>query len=127
MLFLIIGAFMALKPVKVVVPNKQPYEVMTKTIKAGDNMIYIADVCKHKAILGVASRTFVDENGVNYPLPSQNTNIKTGCAQTPVVIPTLVTYAPGKWHLKIDIQYQVNPLRVQTEHFVTEEFTIEAR
>lgn len=122
--FLVIGGYLAFVPVNVVRANVQPYTIDTKVIAAGDNLIYTADVCKYRSITSTAVRQFVDEQDVHYPISAQVSNIPPGCAKHKVVIPTLPTYHPGKWYVTLDIQYQINPLRVQSYHFRTDTFTI---
>lgn len=123
-LFLFIAGYLAFMPVNVVKANVQPYKVLTQSVKAGDNVIYVADVCKYKEVSSIAARSFVDENSVRYPIPKQQSNIAAGCGQNDVVIPTLPSYHAGKWYITLDIEYQVNFLRHQTYHFKTEVFTI---
>lgn len=127
LVFLLIGGFLAFTPVDVATANVQPYKVTTPTVKAGENMVYVADVCKHKELLSQVTRTFVDEDGVHYPIPQQLSTIPVGCAKNPVVVPTLPSYHSGKWYLTLDVTYQVNILRSQTYHFRTETFTVEGK
>lgn len=123
-LFLLIAGCLAFIPVDVVKTNVQPYKIVTPVVEAGENMIYEADVCKYKEVYSVVTRSFVDEKGVNYPLPQQYSNIPAGCGKNRVIVPTLPTYHSGKWYMTLDVQYQVNPLRTQTYHFRTDTFTI---
>jgi hypothetical protein len=123
--FLIIAGYLSFMPVNVVKANTQPYKVITPVVKAGDPIIYVADVCKYKEVSSLVSRTFIDENNVHYPLPNMLSTIPVGCTGNKVVVPTLPTFHSGKWHLSLDVEYRVNILRSQTYHFYTETFVID--
>lgn len=122
----VIAGWLAFVPVNVVAPRTQPYKVATPVIKAGDNLIYVADVCKYKDLFSTTTRTFVDQEGVHYPLIAQISNVPKGCNSNPVVVPTLLSFHPGVWYLTIDTEYQVNVLRSESYHFRTVTFTITA-
>lgn len=123
--FIVIVGALAFTPVTIVKANVQPYKVITPVVNAGENMVYVANVCKYKEHVAIATRTFVDEQNVHYPLPAQASDVPAGCHDNKVIVPTLPTYHPGKWHIELDIQYQVNLFRTQSYHFKTETFTIQ--
>ena len=122
--FLIIAGILAFMPVTVVKANVQPYKVSTPIVKSGDNLIYIADVCKYREALSVVTRSFIDEHGTVYPLPEQKSNIRTGCFKTPVTVAVLPGLHTGKWYLTLDVEYTINILRKETYHYRTDTFTI---
>lgn len=124
LVFLILVGMLAFIPVNVIQANVQPYKVATSNVKAGDEMVYIADICKYKEIVGTTTRTFVDEAGVQHPVAALISNIGSGCRQNFVVVPTLPSFRSGKWYLDLDVEYQVNAFRTQTYHFRTDVFTI---
>lgn len=119
----LIASYMAFASVKVIVPNVQPYKVITKEVRPGEAFIYEVDACKYKAVPSVVTRRFVDEKGTRYPQPPESSNIKQGCGviRVPIATPQL---HPGTWYLDLEISYQVNPLRTENYRFTTETFSI---
>jgi hypothetical protein len=118
------GGWLILAPVTVVKPNIQPYKIATPTIQAGEPVVYVADVCKYRAVFSTATRDFVDSNGVHYPLPAQYSNLPTGCSKTDVAIPTPLNLHSGTWYLDLEVQYKVNIFKTKTYHFRTDNFTV---
>lgn len=123
-IFLLIAGVLAFVPVDVVKPNVQPYKVLTPIIKAGQPVVYQADVCKYKEASSIVVRSFVDENHVVYPIPQQASNVPSGCQKNNVTVASLPSFHPGNWYITLDIQYQVNILRTESYHFKTATFTI---
>lgn len=122
-LMVIVASYMAFVSVNVIVPNIQPYKVITKEVKPGDVFIYEVDACKYEAVPSTVTRRFVDERGTRYPQPPEASNIAEGCdkIRVPVATPELHT---GTWYMDIEVSYQVNPLRKENYRFTTEKFTI---
>lgn len=109
-------------PITVIVPNTQPYKVLTKKVKVGEQLIYLVDACKKIAVPSVVSRSFVD--GVTYPSITSINNVSVGCGRTKVSILVPNFIVPGVYHVVLNIQYKINPLRTDTYHFKTETFEV---
>ncbi len=124
-IFLFIGGYLAFTPVKVIEAQRQPYKILTPTIKAGGTVVYEVDACKFKDIQSMVIRRFVDEKGLRYPLAPEQNNVKPGCGKTqiPLIVPE--TLHPGVWHITLDVSYRVNLFRDESYHLVTDNFTIE--
>ena len=123
-LFIIIASVLAFMPVQVIKANQQPYKVITTSIKAGDLVTYVADVCKYKEAGSIVSRVFIDANNIHYALPDQDSNVPSGCHQNKVTLPTPINLHPGTWYLALDVEYKVNILRTETYHLRTETFIV---
>ncbi len=130
LLFLIGGVYLVMIivliilfwPINVVKTNHQPYKILTPMVAAGANVTYLVDACKYIGVRSTVTRTFAD--GVRYPSTTSSNNISTGCKKTKVSIP-VPNYVPaGKYHLDLDIVFQVNPFRQVSYHFQTESFQV---
>lgn len=99
-------------------------KMASKVVYQGQSTTYSNDYAKHLDYPAKATRAFVD--GIIYDGGSYEANLPVGSGHTvrPLVIPE--TLPPGKYHLHITLKYQVNPLRVVTEQFETDTFTVKA-
>ena len=122
-LLVVIASYFAFASVEVIVPNIQPYRVITKEVAPGDAFIYEVDACKYRAVPSTVTRRFVDEDGTRYPQPPESSNIKEGCGKIRVPVATPMLH-PGTWYMDLEISYQVNPLRTENYRFTTETFQI---
>jgi hypothetical protein len=118
---IIIGAYWSLYPYKPIEILDKPMDVPNKIVKIGEVLTYHADYCKNMNLPSTVTRSFVD--GVKYDLPPVNTDNPTGCHELypALIVPNI---PPGVYHLLINYQYQVNPIRTITVQVVTENFTI---
>lgn len=118
------GFILAFRSTTVIVPNTQPYKVLNKEVSSEETLKYVVDACKYREAPTQVIRKFVDEQGVAYSLPPQESNVPVGCKKStiPVIIPE--TLHKGKWYLSLDVAYKVNPLRTESYHFKTESFEI---
>lgn len=114
--------FWSLYPYKTVVFNKVTFPVEPKTIKAGNTLTYTVDYCKYTDIVPTVTRYIV--NGIISEL-STNPALKKeiGCAVTKVQIVIPETTEADTYFLKMNYEYQVNPIRkinviADTEKFV---------
>lgn len=109
-------------PITVITPLTQPYKVITKKVKVGEQLIYVVDACKNINASSVVSRAFVD--GIRYPAITTINNVPTGCQKTNVSILVPNFVAPGVYHLELNVQYKINAFRVDTYQFNTENFEV---
>lgn len=123
-ILIIVCGYLAFTPVIVIHPNQQPYPAITKVVKAGDPFVYRADLCKYREAPTILIRRFVDDTGLVYALPAEDSNISIGCSKIGVRVVTPATLHPGTWYLTIDSSYRVNPFRTESYHLRTETFTI---
>lgn len=118
-----IAAWLAYVPVTVIKAQTQPYKVLTPVVSTGKTLVYQVDACKYREAVGVIVRSFVDQAGTAYPLPSVQGTVRKGCMKTNVSI-ILPQLHKGVWHLTLDVGYKVNPLRTEYYHLTTDDFTI---
>jgi len=129
LLFLVLVAFgyviyLMVFPLEVFKPNIQPYKIMNenKTVKIGDNVIYQVDACKFMDISAISRRSFV--NAIEINLPPKETSVVKGCNKTQMLVQVPNEIIPGTWHLEINIEYKINPLRSKIYHLKTENFQV---
>ena len=115
--------FLLFWPTTVIVPNRQPYRVITPTVKAGENMVYEVDACKYYDVSSMVTREIVVES-VHYPLSPLQNNISKGCNKTHVSIMIPSVIPPGTAYLDLTVSYYLSALKTETYHFKTEEFII---
>lgn len=109
-------------PVEIIRSNVKEYKVLTPVVTVGGNLIYQIDSCKLMDVQGTVYRSFVDD--VRYPTISSTGIVRPGCRKTNVEITVPNFVEPGKYHLELDVVYQVNFLRTQTYHFRTQDFKV---
>lgn len=110
-------------PIKVIHPNMQPYQVVTKEVKLGGKVTYIVDACKYRDSVGTVSRKFVI-NEIQYTVAPGTGAVKKGCTKTNVTIDVPDTLPEGKAYLSLDVAYPINPFRNIYYSLKTEDFTI---
>lgn len=124
-IFVLWFAYLYFIPVRVIVPNEQPYKVKTKQVRIGEQLVYVVDACKYKDVAATVARAFVEDSRQSiYPAISEVSRLKTGCGKTDVFMTVPPSVLPGKYYLQLDITYQVNFLREENYHFETETFEI---
>ena len=107
-------------------PSK--YQILTPTIKVGDNLVYRAYYCKYTNMVPTdVKRQLVD--GLIYDLPvSTANNFAKGCrtvdVSVPMVVPMSLIDYNQRYYLRITVTYKPNPLRTITVISETEGFTI---
>jgi hypothetical protein len=107
------------EPLKI---NTQPLRVLTKEVRGGDILIYEIDYCKLSDRTVRISRSFID--GITFSTPDFRTKNLLGCRTSFVSIEVPPTLPAGKYYLKIDYTYQVNPIREVVVNALTERFTV---
>ncbi len=107
------------KPIKI---NKEPMYVLTEEVKSGDVLIYQLDYCKFNDGDVSISRSFVD--GIVFTTPTIKASNEMGCRIQNISILVPETLPNGRYYLKVDYTYKVNPIREVTVTSRTEEFTV---
>lgn len=109
-------------PITVVKTNVAKYKILTPHVHAGGEVTYLIDACKYLDSPGIVSRTFVNDG--KWPAMTSNSNMKRGCRKLPVTI-IVPNYLPAtKYHIDLDVTYQINRLRAVQYHFETEDFIV---
>jgi hypothetical protein len=107
------------KPLKI---NKEPMYVLTEEVKSGDILIYQLDYCKFNEKDVLISRSFVD--GIIFTTPTIKASNQTGCRIINISVSVPETLPNGRYYLKVDYTYKVNPIREVTVTSYTEKFTV---
>jgi len=109
-------------PFKTVTFNRIPAEVTTNVVNAGESMTYQLDYCHYTDVSVEITRQFVD--GVIYSTPSFRQKVSKGCDIHNIELPVPSTLNSGTYHLRIFVEFDVNPLRKITKEFETTKFKV---
>lgn len=124
---LVAALIVLLYPFQPIIPNVQPYKVITSTVKAGDFVEYTVDACKNMAIPAAAFRKLVPESGPERILGTEQTNLKPGCSKSEVDVLIPDNTPTGEYYLQISLTYQVYGIRPIGTTVKTEKFFVEGR
>lgn len=120
--FLAVIGFWVLYPYKPLVINKEPMEVLTPKVKAGDNLVYKVEYCKYMSLNTSISKSLVD--GIIFQLGSTIGNMSIGCGTNTIYVNMPKELPVGEYKLKEIWEYQVNPLRKISVTAQTEKFEV---
>ena len=109
-------------PYNLLEANSQPFEVITKDVRAGEDLVYVTDICKFTDAKAVMTHEFI--NGIIYSAPSVESNVEAGCYNQEAAVHVPETLLPSTYHMRIIVTYKINPLREITYTYKTEEFNI---
>lgn len=115
-------------PEKTIVINNysegNPIPVLDDTVHPGEQLSYMVDFCKYRNDVPVIKRWMIDGQIIEIS-PTGGGSLPEGCHKAVVrsaIIPTTVN--PGKYYLKVEVTYRINPLRTQTTSYQTGYFTV---
>lgn len=91
-------------------------------VHQGDLTTYSNDYVKSVDLPADATREFVD--GLIFDAGSYSSNLPVGSGHVVRELPIPETLPPGKYRVLITLRYQVNPVRVISVKFKTDEFTV---
>ena len=94
-----------------------------KVVEAGHVLQYEVKGCFFRNVNNVAVQRALVDSFV-YNLPVLNTKPRIGCIQEVRTLMIPKTFFSGKFHVTVDMVFQVNPLRTVDVHMQTEDFTI---
>lgn len=102
--------------------NIQPYKILNEEVRQGDLLLYKIDYCKYTNVTPTVNRQFID--GIIYSTPESTAQLKKGCGRfiNSVKIPT--TLPPGTYYMKATVTFKMNPIRIISKEFITEQFTV---
>ena len=93
---------------------------------ADGELLYTVKYCRHTSAPSVVNRIVIGVNDThdNYPLPSVSSPVSAGCGTVtiPVAVGELVN--PGTYVIRVDVAFQVNPLRTIDVIFQTNVFRV---
>ncbi len=104
--------------------RNNPVPVRPSEVKGQDAVsIATVDYCKYQDVQGVVNLTLISDKAVLL-IPQTLDRSPKGCGKidAPLLIPPQAGADTYHWHWKI--VYQVNPLRVVTEEFDSQEFKL---
>ena len=112
--------FWLLYPYEPVIINREPLEVVTKQVKAGDYLYYKVDRCRNNDSVVIIATYLVDHIQIPYPTTSVRGTIGCEIKEYNILIPA--NAVPGAYTLHFTYEFQVNPIRriindVQSEPF----------
>lgn len=109
-------------PYRTISVSQHPYKVLTPEVKQGQMMTYVIDYCKHTNAIAEVHKQFVD--GIIYAVPESSIGIEKGCGSKTISIKVPKTLPPGDYKLKVDVSFKVNPIRVISNSYETEIFSV---
>lgn len=109
-------------PYEVTNIKKQPMEVLTKELKAGESLFYKIDYCKSMDSTATITKLLV--NGLVYHLGTIEGVFDKGCRVNTVQIVIPPELPVGEYHLIQQWSYKVNPVRTIKVQAETETFII---
>lgn len=116
------AAYLLFYPFHPFILNREPAEVLTKKVTAGQDLIYKVDYCRHGAGSGKVTRTVVGDTFI--PIPLVETVTKEGCGSNAIHLPIPEGSTPGTYHLEVSAEFHPNALRSIVIRFQTEDFQI---
>lgn len=118
--------FLLIWPYKIVTIKKLPYPIKNQNIAAGEYVVLDTDYCKYQALPASYFVQFIaTPSGQVTTLEEKYlSNLDTGCKHVDFRILTPETVAPGKYIIRLNIRYQVNPIRTVDYSFDSEPFDI---
>jgi hypothetical protein len=124
MIIVLVGSYWLFFPYRVIEfkDNVFPIVNANKTVKSGEQLIYLARSCKYMNVSVTVSRQFVD--GIIYSLPKVESNLPLGCKDNLVYVQVPTAIPAGKVTMSILYQIHVNPIRKIELTQTTEQFTV---
>ena len=101
---------------------EQPYHILTKTVEQGGLLKYEINYCKYTDVNPRVNRQFID--GIIYATPEATAVIKKGCGTIINTIGIPHNLPNGNYKLKSIVSYEMNPIRIITHEYITEEFSV---
>ncbi len=108
-------------PVEAIV-IEEPIPIVTKVVPAGGLLEYCVTYDKKVNVPAMGHRSLVNETFIN--LPSKRTNAPVGKRKVLMTAPIPTYAAAGKYRLKTDLDYKINPIRTVRVTVWTEEFEV---
>lgn len=105
--------------------QSQPYIVHDKVIKQGELLQYEMNYCKYTSVVPTVERQFID--GIIFALPPANAQLPKGCGKRLNSLEIPHALPPGQYYLQATVSYKVNPIRIITSVYRTEQFEVIAK
>ena len=95
---------------------------------AGGDLVYTVHACKKADLPSTLYRDLIGVGtNFNYAYPQAHGVVKPGCHVTNVSLPLPSNILPGRYYLRDDAAYQVNPIRVVNVYSQSNIFTVVAK
>lgn len=120
--------FLAFFPVKTIIINNfsytQPIHVDTPVLHPGDVLRYQLDYCKFIDVVPTGKSMLVDGQQIPLTPGMRGTGLLRGCHTIEREVPLPETINPGRYYYNKELDYQVNPFRVERVYYYTEYFDV---
>ncbi len=122
--FIYIG-YLAFHSFKTVEFKNEPFPVLNQQpVKPGELLDYQVDYCRYTKTPSQLTRTLVGPTIITIVQDTATSDV--GCRKVNVTNTVIPSYTPsGKYYLKINICFQVNPLRNICQQVRTQSFKVE--
>lgn len=109
-------------PYKTIEFKNDPFPVLTKEVKQGENLEFIAQYCKYTNTYAIINRSFV--NDLIFTTSPIKAYRPKGCHTVNIIVEIPKELPKGTYHLVNRYEYQVNFLRTESVESETQEFTV---
>lgn len=121
--FLLLMGFWLIYPYRTSEYKNLPQKVDKRVVKGGEHITIFVDLCKYSDIMPIVSRSFVD--GIIYNIPSYvGVNDQMGCHIFNVQVYIPKALPNGKYYIRTNYKWQVNPIRTIEKQVTTEMFEV---
>ena len=123
-LIMVYAILLLVIPVDTMVVFNQPVKILNfnHTVQRSDYLEVYIDYCRYSDAELEISREVID--GLIFPLQTDTATLPVGCKK--VITREYISKGlpPGKYYLKYEYKFKVNPLKTEYYVFRTEDFTI---
>ena len=122
LIFISVLTFWSIYPYNPIEFKSSVYKVLTPVVRPGDILKYELEYCKNSDIVPLVTRYYVD--GIIFETPTGRGVVTRGCHKQIVNNIVPMNLLPGKYRMKVVVDYKVNPIRNIIYNNITEEFTV---
>ena len=103
-------------------PMPMPIVAGYETVRQGGVVLYEYDYTKYTDVVPTVHRQFVD--GLIFDSADASTHLLPGTGHVHVQVPIPVTLPPGRYHLQVITEFQMNPIRLIRAIDMTQDFMV---
>jgi hypothetical protein len=117
-------AYWQFYPYKTITKEPLPMAIVKgyETVRQGDWVVYEYNYEKYTDVIPKVSRQFVD--GLIFESTDMSTHVNKGSGHVHVAVPIPMTLPPGRYRIRVNIEYQMNPIRTISNADETCDFTV---
>jgi hypothetical protein len=111
-------------PAQLPIVYNEPFPVYPKEIRKGETLSVVMEVNKRKPYVVDVHKNIICEDGNLVTLTHTTTNIPLGknTLTAEIIIPAKASFSTC--HVEFENTYEINPLRMETQKMITQDFKI---